>query len=215
MKFVQQALLSIPLALGAVAFTSVAQATVIVDGSGPTPFAIADLPAGSFLASLTSPLITPTYAGTTRAAVYRETSTGFLDFLFQFTNTGPGESIGRITGTPFDGFSTDVFQSAGAIGIFLAGDVDAISVDRGNSGDVVGFDFDLSNGGKIAPGQTSYLLQVRTNATSYMSGFMGVIDGTAGFTPAFVPAVPEPSTYALMLGGLALLGFVRRKGTKV
>jgi hypothetical protein len=200
------------LALGVTGLSSPVHATVIAPDTPPTTFAMGALPAGMFIASLVTAVTTPTFFGTARSAVYQETATGYLDFLYQFTNdAGSSESVGRITASQFGSFMTDVFQTSSAGGIFLTGDTPAERVDRGANGDVLGFTFVL-DGGRLDPGQSSFILQARTTATSYKSGFMGIIDGSGGSAPGFVPAVPEPSTYAMMLAGLGLLGFmVRRK----
>lgn len=195
------------------AFIPNSWATIVPPGTTSVPIATQDLPAGSFLAMLASPVLAPTFSGIARSAVFQDTATGFLSFLYQFTNDSLSpESIGRITGSAFNGFTTDVFQSATAgFGFFETGTRAANTADRGMSGDVVGFNFGV--GDRVQPGESSFVLQVRTNTTSYTTGFMGIIDGSAATAVAFAPTapIPEPQTYAMMLAGLGLMGFMIRR----
>lgn len=188
-------------------------ATPLPPGATGIAVATEDLPAGSFLAMLAVPVVAPTFSGIARSAVFQDTATGFLSFLYQFTNGSLSpENIGRITGSAFNGYTTDVFQSASAgFGFFETGTQGASTADRGLSGDVLGFNFAVGN--RLTPGETSFVLQVRTNASNYTTGFMGVIDGSAGAAMAFAPTapIPEPQTYAMMLAGLGLVGFMIRR----
>ena len=63
-----------------------AQATPLPVGSPPIAIDTADLPAGSFLASAIGTVNGGGFTGTARTAVYRETATGQLDFIYQFTD---------------------------------------------------------------------------------------------------------------------------------
>ena len=178
---------------------------------------LAMAPGGSLLDSLFTLVTTPTFSGTLRTAVYDGPESGVnLDFYYQFSNSlASANSIGRVTGYDFDGWATNVSQTAQAFGIFLAGDRGAQTADRGTLG-TVGFNM-LPNGentGKLLPGEDSYTFLVRTSATHYESGFSGVINGTAGYAPAFQPAVPEPGTNALIAAGLGLMGFIVRRRSK-
>lgn len=191
-------------------------------------------PGGTLLASLIESITAPTFSGTFRTAVYDGPEAGRnLDFYYQFTNSpNSANSIGRVTGTDFDGFTTNVSQTAQAFGIFMGGDRAAATADRGPLG-VVGFNMlpvanlisqfpDLgtflprANLGKLPPDEDSNTFIIRTNATDYTTGFAGIINGTAASAHAFqpAPAIPEPGTNALIAAGLGLMGFIVRRRTK-
>ena len=196
-----------------------AQATPLPVGSPPIAIDTADLPVGSFLASAIGTVSGGGFTGTARTAVYRETATNFLDVIYQFTDLS-GSSIVSISGSNFDNFVTNVFQSATLAnpGIFIPGTIGADVAQRSTDGNVVEFIFTSAGStSQLLPGTTSFALQVRTNATNFTSGFMGVLGSGAGSQVSFQPtAVPEPGTYAMMLAGLGLMGFVgaRRKNAK-
>jgi hypothetical protein len=195
-----------------------AQAVPVANNQTVTPDTLATALGGSLLASLVESINAPTFSGTFRTAVYDGPEAGRnLDFYYQFSNSAnSANSIGRVTGYDFDGFTTNVSQTARAFGIFLAGDRAANTADRGPIG-VVGFNMlPGANQGKLLPGEDSYTFIVRTNATDYTTGWSGIINGTAATAHAFqpAPAVPEPGTNALIAAGLGLMGFIVRRRTK-
>jgi hypothetical protein len=77
------------------------------------------------------------------------------------------------------------------------------------SGSVVGFQFGPPDTGKIAPGHSSNVFVISTNATNYTTGNAELLDGGSQTVSAFQPAnVPEPGTMVLLGAGLlALAGF--------
>lgn len=193
-----------------------AHAADVAAGSGPAagPTTVAAA-LGTLLDSISTAITTPTFNGTARAAVYDGPEDGMnLNFYYQFSNTAGGEgdalsAISRMTAGGFGDWATDVSQSNASFGDFVAGTVAANTVDRGSTG-VVGFNF---TPGGVMPGESTNIMEIRTEATDYTSNWMAVIDGTAGFGPAFAPtaAIPEPETYAMLLAGLGLLGFVGKR----
>lgn len=87
---------------------------------------------------------------------------------------------------------------------------DPTTIDRSMSGPVIGFNFPASD--EISAGQTTPLLVIETNARSFTVGFASAQDGTAGYGFAYAPsAVPEPSSLALMGGGMSVAGLLLRK----
>ena len=195
-----------------------ANATDLTPGHTISPVPILGAaPAGTLLDSVSTLITTPTFMGTLRSAVYDGPEAGInLDFYYQFTNSASSaNAIARVTGYDFSGWHTDVYQTAHAFGQFLAGNVTASTADRDTQG-TVGFNMPPigNEHGKLLPGMTSDTFIIRTRAQTYFPGWAGVIDGTAGYSPAFSPAIPEPETNALIVAGLGLMGFVVRRRTK-
>jgi hypothetical protein len=154
--------------------------------------------------------------GTLTTAVYRETS-GTLDFYYQVSVTsgtpvhGVFDTIGRVTGTDFDNFLTDVGFLTTSFGPFSTGGTVAPQfADR--KGGVIGFSFVSPTVSPIHVGETSNILVISTNATNYVPGNASPHDGSGDIVPAFQPAgnVPEPATMALFGGGLLALACIRR-----
>ena len=181
---------------------------------------------GTLLASVSVPYTAAlgSPAGTLYSAVYRE-SGGTLDFYYQVTNLdtskcgGAGQiacdPIARETDVSFTGFLTSLgFRLDGGTfgGPFVAGTVTPVTGDRNSVGDVVGFSFNPPDSRKIQPGQVSSVLIISTNATNFTTGNSSIIDGGTITLGTFQPtsAVPEPTSFFLLSGGLLALLGVRR-----
>lgn len=177
---------------------------------------------GSALTSLTNQTITTaTFTATYSEWVFEDTGsggglcTGCLDFVFQVTNSaGSSDALERVSAGSFGAFLVDAgIDTTGGVG--TTGTVSPGTVDRSATGSVVGFNF-VSPSTNIMPGQTSVLLEIETNATSYTTGNFSAQDDTAGSGSAYIPsaATPEPMSMGLLGGGLALLGLTRLRRTK-
>jgi hypothetical protein len=163
--------------------------------------------------------------GTVREAVVSgdvDNPLGGLTFIYQISRVESGD-IGRLAGDGYAGWQTDVVTSDSSSLITLTylpgtsefvtnGSLSPSGADRttlaADGGDVVGFNFDSPF--QLDPGQTSELLIVRTDARSYGSGDIGLldsgVDSQVGFSPnATSTAVPEPSSLVLCL---CMAGFV-------
>jgi hypothetical protein len=141
---------------------------------------------------------------------------GTLSFIYQVHVTGG--QIARVSGTNYGfppAFFTDVIQAPPIAPFILGGIKAASSADRAADGSVVGFNFVpaiLPDGGTV---DTTFELTVRTNATSFIPGFIGLIDGGGVTMVGYAPA-PEPAS-VIMLGfgvaGMLGYGWKRRKAT--
>lgn len=199
--------------VGLMAIAPMAQAAPLLPDTfvPATPVAA---PSGTVLESETTNFSSGLTAGTLVHQVIEEAG-GFLAFTYQITaNTGTS-SIIRLTMINFNGFLTDVGYVAGT------GTRDPITMDRSADGDVIGFSWTPTSSTSVAPGQTSPILVIRTNATDYQfDGSTAVINGGAVNIPTFEPveplAAPEPGTLALAMMGVpvALLAWRRRRSTQ-
>src|SRR5262249_47251833 len=145
------------------------------------------------------------FTGTLTYAVYRESATGFLDFLYQYHATSHvrGDAIEHLTTIDFGKVTTNVTELSGlhAPTGFTKGTVVPNDATRSGNGEVVAFDFTTPNG--ITPGQTSRVLVIHTNATATVPGATNVIDGAIATVPTLGPRnSPEPATLTLFGGGL-------------
>jgi len=145
--------------------------------------------------------------------VYKETG-GTIDFTLQLTHTTStvtGEMLSRLTVLPFSGTVTDTGYTPNT---GSPGDVAPSNSGVEPGGNAVFFDFLTSGGdGDLAVGMTTDLLIVKTSATSFGPGTIGVIDGGTQNEPGFGVA-PLPSTATAgfsLLSGLAVFGFAFRK----
>lgn len=153
---------------------------------------------------------------------------GGLDFVYRVTNSiTSNDAIHRMVVNGFGGFTVAAgYLSSGLTptGDAVAGGRSPTLADRGDTpGDNAGFSFlqAMVSGfsfNSLNVGQTSRYLVLYTNASTYGDSMASVIDGSvasaATFAPVLFAPVPEPETYALMLAGLGLMGFVGRRRSK-
>ena len=199
----------------------------LVTGSSITP--TATTVNGNEVVFTTNTFAAPSnrYTGTLYAAIFQESSAanplGGLTFVYQASNDpGSLEFLDRLTPVGFTGYQTSVFYSTQALSDGLGtGTVAPNTVIRLlPTGDSLAFRFETPGGtpgqGIVQNGQTTDVVVVRTDATTYMTSLSGVSDGTtanvASYSPGPSSTVPEPATLApFALGGLGLLGLIVRK----
>ena len=215
----------------AVVCSTVPPSAPLLVGATQLPGSCTSVPQGSLLASLSAPFTSASgkISGTIVSAVYQETG-GTLDFLYQVTDNAtcpsmPCDPIVRETDTNFAGWLTDVatrtdggntssVTGLGASDPFVNGLVPPLTADRNSTGDTVGWNFTLAAGDQIAPGQTSVVLIIGTNATHFTAGDAFAIDGgvtqVAAFEPTSGSTVPEPTLGWLLGGAMLAMAAYRR-----
>jgi len=213
--------------LAATAIAAPAGAVLLPAGStglAPTPFSAIAATQGTLLASQIFTGTATTFAAEFRQAVYRNTN-GTLDFYYQVLRTGAGESrsqeIGGFTVAEFNGFTVDGYAAGGdpdGMGFFIAANNPTLAdgtpsgstttFGRSSSGEIVRINFGL-NGLTGTENSATYVF--RTNAKSFTSGTFGVINGSTLGGPTFAPTIPEPATWAMMIGGFGMLGAAARR----
>ncbi len=191
-----------------------ASATVLDPGSGEAfPDVFTTFSGTTLLACQSSGTVsTATYTYSATAEVLSDPSNTFcagcLDFVYQVTDeSGSTDAIARITAISFTGFETDVGFSTTTVGGLTLGSVAPSTVDRSSGGDTIGFNLSL------LPGDTSNILVIETNATSYASGAMNTIDGSVSSASAFEPvsATPLPGALPLFAAGISVIGLLARR----
>jgi hypothetical protein len=208
---------------------SPAHATVLAPGGGVTApdagFGSIAYSGGTVVASYINeePTFAAGISGTLTTEVIKEAG-GSYDFLFQITVASTKTTdIHRLTATDFAGptpgyYTTNVqFGTAGAPFSAVTAPV-MYGADRSTDGSTIGWTFSAGTSGGIAANGESYVMIVRTNATSYTAGSTFAIDGGMMQFKSFAPSgvtiqqVPEPSTMALAgLGAMGMIGYGLRR----
>lgn len=190
-----------------------ATATPLPSGGTVTPVPVSTgLPSSGLLASTTSAV---TNGGAVSANITEDVYNvgGTLDFFIQVANTGT-DALESVETDSFLGFTTSVAQDPGANAF---SEVEASNASRdgtsGTNGDAVRFGFTNTGGQltQIGPGQTSYWLEIDTNATTYGVGEVSVQDGGVASAVKFFAPTPEPATTGIIGGALALMALVGRR----
>jgi hypothetical protein len=138
---------------------------------------------------------------------YNPWSNSDLDFAYSFS-TITRDAVVSITIPGFAGFDTAVKVCNLPACIEGNGDVPT-SASRSSNGDVITFDF------ATPVTTTSSGFVIYTNATDFVDPPMiDIIDanGVGSLAPGYLPAVPEPATWAIIFIGVGMIGTAMRFG---
>jgi len=174
------------------------------------------------VATLDSPM-TGEFAGTVTTHVYAEPDTGFLSFGYVFTLTDMNiAAIVRATMNGWQGVDiTDIGADAsGNSGTFDGVpewlDGDPLNIGRDPHSEGLAFQWRDAIGANligtvIGPGDISSEIFVSTTLTQFTRAEIDLIDtSVTGEAEVFVP-IPEPTSIALLLAGLAYAASPRRR----
>lgn len=148
---------------------------------------------------------------------------GGLSFVYRVTNSQTSnDAIHRLAVNGYSGVAVEAGYLDGGTsptGGAVVGGLTPTLVDRGIApGDNAGFSFLAGTVSGLTfnslnPGEVSSYLVLYTNSPIYSTRMASVIDGSVASAATFAP-IPEPETYAMMLAGLGLMGFVARRRSK-
>jgi hypothetical protein len=217
-------------AAGFVLTASTAHAATLLPNTSATPTVLVS-PAGTIVsgggAVSTIPFVNSLFSGVLWSAVFDPGAPGGgLDFYYQVSNDSTSlTSMRRMVNFMFDGFTTDVFYRTDLVaGFATPTSVSALPppsplvADRDATGNLVGFNYTIAGssdpeGTKINPGETSFVVVIRTNAPSFTFGHTLVLDSSielATFAP-FGSPVPEPASLILLSSAFAFAGGLARR----
>lgn len=201
-----------------------AHATALTAPVPPTPFADTALSgttaaarpelAGTVLEDWISSFSFNGVTGTIQNRVVRETGTGTLDFYWKVdvdsSDTGAGVTAFRLTDFGYGNLKDADWRidGLGTVAPTTGRLFNAVNQPDGS----INFLFD----GAVTAGTQSRFFFLHTDATRYAktAGFDLLSSGSNNISPTygtFAPAVPEPSTWALAIVGLAVAGAARQR----
>ena len=217
MKNLKQVLASLGLAsfmlVGGNAVAQVALLPGVSINNTGTTFNIADnFSTGTFVTDATNTFAAASFSGSMYSAVYMNdtlspysSTSGALTFLYTFkldAVQGWLDNVNRLTVNGFTSYKTSVAYDPSSPYTAVN------SMDRSDSpGNTLGVSWAGVPG--VAPGGYGQLI-VYTDATSFSGNSAYLQDGSNTTVAVFAP-VPEPETYAMLLAGLGLLGFMARR----
>lgn len=150
-------------------------------------------------------------SGSIQQRVVRSDATGRLDFYWRIREL-QGGSLGYFGVGDFVSAVFDADWRADGLGDVAPISLTHFSTSQGALNDFgANFNFvDASGASVLGAGQESRFMVLRTGATQYArTAFVDVVTPNSQaitvMQGAFAPAVPEPGTWLLMAGGLALL----------
>ena len=211
--------------LALLVISNVAEATIInprfttesIGSFSGTPGVLLASTTQSFMSSLGA----SDFSGSATEAVYQDTSTGNLDFAYQF-NAVQGQILGA-SYSSYQGYSTDVYQdTTDSFGPFTTNSVAPMSVNVSGNGSAVSSGY----GYGVSAGQTTSIQLIKTNATAFGPGNASFIaSGSATITNLLAPTidppgpplrfaasvVPEPRYYGILALAMVLLFAAARK----
>lgn len=157
--------------------------------------------------------------GTTQQRIVKSSVDGTLDFYWRVTNDA--NSSAAIGSFRIGNFVSPEYNANWRIDGLGTVAPDSAHRFTGAQDSFVNFLFTGATGGGLQAGQDSNFFFFDTTATNYAkTAFFDLtgtgVGGISGPFAAYSPApVPEPETYAMMLAGLGMLGFVAKRRKQI